>query len=123
MCYTFVGNFRGFHDDESGIYKYTWAAGTRPLLVDVFNYEDPHAHLHDERHWSHSGTKLIDLVDGHYFITVQAVNNVVFGGSLVTEVGHSTSHIVDTVPPDVHSVHGLKYDEDTHMLQLEYNTR
>jgi hypothetical protein len=115
-------NFQGFHDDESGIYKYAWCGGTAPLETDIFAYEDPHAHLHDERHWTHSGTKLVDLQDGHYFLTVQAVNNIVYGGSLVTDVGHSTPYIIDTVPPQVHDVHGLEYDEDTQILQLQYNT-
>lgn len=57
MCITFVTpvNFDGFHDDESGIYQYTWAVGQSVCSQDVVNFSDPHEFLHSAKHWTHNG--------------------------------------------------------------------
>lgn len=48
-------NFDGFHDDESGIYQYTWAVGKSVCSHDVVNFSDPHEFLHSAKHWTHNG--------------------------------------------------------------------
>lgn len=57
MCITFVTpvNFDGFHDDESGIYQYTWAVGQSVCSHNVVNFSDPHEFLHSAKHWTHNG--------------------------------------------------------------------
>lgn len=51
----FVVNFNGFHDDESGIYKYLWAGGKSVCSQDVVNFSDPHGFLHSDKHWTNNG--------------------------------------------------------------------
>lgn len=48
-------NFDGFHDDESGIYQYSWAVGQSVCSHDVVNFSDPHEFLHSAKHWTHNG--------------------------------------------------------------------
>ena len=100
---------------------YRWAVGTLPLKDDTFTYEDPHAGESPE-HWTYSGTKQLHLEDGRYYVSVQAINNVVFGGALVTTVSHSVPYVVDTVPPVIHSM-SAHYDDSTNLLILVYNIR
>ena len=118
-----LGNFRGFYDNEAGIFAYTWAAGKSVLSQDVVSYRDPHTHLPDPLHWTNAPVELVHLDDGKYYLTVQAVNDVGSGGSLVTTVGHSTPLLVDTVPPLVHGIRGLHFNETTTLLTLYYNVR
>ncbi|XP_062588035.1 uncharacterized protein LOC134249704 [Saccostrea cucullata] len=114
-------NFDGFHDDESGIYQYTWAAGRAVCYEDVVNFRDPHGFLHSSKHWTHSGyEKNMFLQDGKYFMTVQCLNNVVFGGSLVTTVCHTTPLTVDTTPPFFNSVGEIYFDEHFDLLGIYY---
>ncbi|XP_061188852.1 uncharacterized protein LOC133197029 [Saccostrea echinata] len=114
-------NFDGFHDDESGIYQYTWAAGRAVCYEDVVNFRDPHEFLHSSKHWTHSGyEKNMFLLDGKYFMTVQCLNNVVFGGSLVTTVCHSTPLTVDTTPPFFNGVEEIYFDEHFDILGIYY---
>ncbi|XP_061168902.1 uncharacterized protein LOC133178171 [Saccostrea echinata] len=114
-------NFDGFHDDESGIYQYTWAVGKSVCNQDVVIFSDPHEFLHSAKHWTHSGyEKDLFLQDGKYFMTVQCVNNVVFGGSLVTTVCHSIPLIVDTTPPFFNGVQQIYFDEHFDMLAIYY---
>eukprot|EP00118_Oscarella_pearsei_P018126 m.184105 g.184105 ORF g.184105 m.184105 type:complete len:5153 (+) comp39317_c0_seq2:47-15505(+) len=115
------GNFRGFYDNDAGISAYTWSAGRSVLSQDVLPYRDPHGHLPDQRHWTNAPIELLHLDDGAYFLTVQAVNDVDSGGSLVATVGHSTPLLVDTVPPLVHGIHGLHFNETSTLLTLDYN--
>ena len=42
-----IGNWDGFHDNETDLWAYTWAAGTKECTDDVVEYEDPHSHLAD----------------------------------------------------------------------------
>ena len=62
----------------------------------------------------------LQLPDGAYFASVQALNNVVFGGALVTTVCHSTPIIVDTSSPQLHLVEDIFYDEDFDLLAVYY---
>jgi hypothetical protein len=55
MLYLFAVNFDGFHDDETGIYQYTWAVGRSVCNQDVVNFSDPHKYLHSSKHWTNNG--------------------------------------------------------------------
>ena len=76
--YFFSANWDGFHDDETDLFGYTWAVGTRVCDEDVVDYEDPHSHLADRSYWSHQGyaTDLVLQSGGTYYTTVQALNDV-----------------------------------------------
>ena len=89
---------------------------------DVQPFEDPHSHLADSSYWTHQGvaTDLI-LADGTYYITVQALNKVVYGGALVTTVCHSTPLTIDTTPPLIHLVDNIFYDAYFDILAIYYN--
>ena len=50
-----VANWDGFHDDETGIFGYTWAVGTEVCMEDIHPHTDPHANLFDETEWTHTG--------------------------------------------------------------------
>ncbi|XP_046568758.1 uncharacterized protein LOC124277142 [Haliotis rubra] len=116
------GNCDGFHDDESGIWGYTWAAGTSVCGSDVVKFTDPHAQLQTRQDWTYTGLgKNLHLADGQYYITFQAINNVVHGGALVTTVCHSTPVTVDTTQPVVHEVGDLLFDEDFDILGVYFN--
>ncbi|XP_046580894.1 uncharacterized protein LOC124288421 [Haliotis rubra] len=118
----FTGNCDGFHDDESGIWGYTWAAGTSVCGSDVVKFTDPHAQLQTRQDWTYTGLgKNLHLADGQYYITFQAINNVVHGGALVTTVCHSTPVTVDTTQPVVHEVGDLLFDEDFDILGVYFN--
>ncbi|XP_070573748.1 uncharacterized protein [Ptychodera flava] len=117
-------NWDGFHDDETGIYGYTWTIGTEPCLDDIHPHKDPHAHFFDESEWTHIG--LADsfeeeLADGKYHVSVRAINKVDFGGPMATTVCHSISYTIDRSPPIVHEVTVLGYDEDDCIITATYN--
>ncbi|WAR20843.1 hypothetical protein MAR_014817 [Mya arenaria] len=115
-------NWKGFRDDESGIWGHTWAVGRNICSSDVINFENPYAHLTDKKFWTDSAFhKSIHLTDGRYYITVQALNGADLGGSLVTTVCHSTPFIVDTTPPIFQKVTDIIYDEDFDLIAIYYN--
>ncbi|WAQ98196.1 hypothetical protein MAR_022569, partial [Mya arenaria] len=117
-----TANWKGFHDDESGIWGYTWAVGRNTCSSDVIQFEDPYAHLTDKKFWTDSAFhKGIHLPDGPYYVTVQALNGAELGGSLVTTVCHSTPFIVDTTPPVFNKVTDIIYDEDFDLIAIYYN--
>ncbi|WAR20850.1 CRB-like protein [Mya arenaria] len=117
-----AANWKGFHDDESGIWGYTWAVGKNVCSSDVIKFENPYAHLTDKKFWTDSAFhKDIHLPDGPYYVTVQALNGADLGGSLVTTVCHSTPFIVDTTPPVFHKVTDIIYDEDFDLIAIYYN--
>lgn len=53
-------------------------------------------------------------------MTVQCLNNVVFGGSLVTTVCHSLPITVDTTPPFFDGVEQIYFDEHFDILGIYY---
>ena len=61
------------------------------------------------------------LKDGPYYVSVQALNSIVFGGALVTTVCHSNALIVDTTPPILNFVDNVFYDEDFDLLGIYYS--
>ncbi|XP_067664253.1 uncharacterized protein [Haliotis asinina] len=116
------GNWDGFHDNETDIYGYTWAAGTSVCSNNVVDYNDPHAKIPNRNEWTYSGlTSGLHLSDGPHYVTVQAVNNIIHGGALVTTVCHSTPLIVDTTPPIFNGIDDVFFDGDFELLGLYFN--
>ena len=73
---------------------------------DVISFRDPHRHHFSQQSWTNSAFDFVSplLSDGFYFITVQALNTIKFGGSLVTSVVHTTPYAVDTNPPVIYDI-------------------
>ncbi|OWF48074.1 Delta-like protein 1 [Mizuhopecten yessoensis] len=89
---------------------------------DIVKESDPHQHYSSEKYWTHSGyEKNLHLQDGPYFVTIRALNNVVFGGALVTTVCHSTPFTVDTTAPIFTKVLDIFYDEDFDLFAVYFN--
>nr|XP_006820036.1 PREDICTED: uncharacterized protein LOC102804939 [Saccoglossus kowalevskii] len=115
-------NWDGFMDDETGIYGYTWSVGVSKCLDNIHPHTDPHAHIYDESEWTHQGiASPLFLEDGHYFITVRAINGVEFGGPMATTVCHTTEYTIDSTPPFVYDVYEWEYDDVTCELFVNYN--
>ena len=73
----FSANWDGFHDNETGLWGYTWAAGTHTCDSDIVEFEDPHSHLADASYWNHQGyASGLSLPMGEYFVIVQSLNDV-----------------------------------------------
>ncbi|XP_078658229.1 uncharacterized protein LOC144903712 [Branchiostoma floridae x Branchiostoma belcheri] len=117
-----TANWDGFHDNETGIFGYTWTVGTSHCQDDVHPHKDPHSHLYGEDEWTHQGLAYpLDLADGFYHVSVRALNKIEFGGPLATTVCHSNPYVIDTTPPVVNHVELISYDENTYELIVEYN--
>ena len=117
-------NWRSFDDSETGIHGFTWCIGTSIGACDILPFTDPHARLDSRDSWTNTGlAPFEDLSDGIYFVTVQAVNNVEFGGPLATTVQHRTSYIVDTTPPILAGVEFVSYNSSTNQLTVVFNAR
>ncbi|KAK7496780.1 hypothetical protein BaRGS_00011989, partial [Batillaria attramentaria] len=115
-------NWNGFKDEECGIHGYTFAVGSTVCGTDVASFRDPHAHIHNPDDWHYTGlAKDLHLADGQYYVTVQAVNDVIHGGDLVTTVCHSAPFAVDTSPPLLNSVNEILFDETFRYLVVYYN--
>ena len=118
-----TANWNGFLDAESGIYAYTWCVGTSLGSCDILNQTDPHAHfgLSNRQAWTNTGlASSLDLTDGSYYISVQAINNIEYGGPLVTTVQHSTPYVIDTSPPTLTELESIEYNVSTNELRLSY---
>ncbi|KAL5013969.1 hypothetical protein ScPMuIL_008239 [Solemya velum] len=122
-----MANWDGFHDDETGIFGYSWAVGREPCDDMIHPHHDPHKHLFDESQWTHTGMihpipePYQILEDGKYYISVTALNKVQYGGPLSTTVCHSTPLSVDNSPPDIYKIFNIQYDETTFQLFVEYH--
>ncbi|XP_038050728.1 uncharacterized protein LOC119723897 [Patiria miniata] len=117
-----AANWDGFHDNETGIYGYTWSIGYAVCEDDVSIHIDPHAHLFDESEWTHEGLVVnVNLPDDAYFITVRALNKVEFGGPMALTVCHTTPLIVDNSPPIIYSIDGITYDSSIGRIGLQVN--
>ncbi|KAK7493737.1 hypothetical protein BaRGS_00015066 [Batillaria attramentaria] len=120
--YHVSANWDGFKDEECGIHGYTWAVGTTVCGTDVASFRDPHTSIPNPDDWTYTGlVKDLHLQDGRYYTTVQAVNDVLHGGDLVTTVCHSTPFVVDTSPPNMNSVEEFLFDESFRFLVVYYN--
>ncbi|XP_061197209.1 uncharacterized protein LOC133205414 [Saccostrea echinata] len=114
-------NFDSFLDKESGIFGYTWAVGRHICGTDISPFADPHAHLSSPKFWTNTGyARDVHLSDGQYYVTVQALNNVVHGGSLVTTVCHSVPLTVDTSPPEFKGLTDIIFDEDFNLMAIYF---
>ncbi|XP_070562332.1 uncharacterized protein [Ptychodera flava] len=116
-----AANWDGFKDDQTGIYGYTWSVGNDTCQEDIHQHDDPHAHIYYESEWTHEGVATMLLADGHYHISVRALNKVEFGGPMATTVCHTTLYTIDTTPPFVHEVYDWEYDDETCSLTVGYN--
>ena len=100
---------------------FTWAVGRQICGTHILDYNDPHDHLPSRSSWTNIGfEKGFHLIDGPYYISVQALNNAELGGSLVTTVCHSIPFHVDTSPPVFSGVTEIIYDEDFDMIAIYY---
>ena len=116
----------GWRDPESGLSQMLMAFGTSVCGTQTYNWSDPHAHLVSQEQWTNQGlahplTPPV-LPDGPYFATVQGLNQVVFGGTLVTTVCHAQPVVLDTTPPVMVAVLGVQFDADTKVLSAHYST-
>ena len=72
-------------------------------------------------YWTHQGSATdLSLPDGQYYVTVQALNSIVYGGALVTSVCHSTPITIDTSPPVLHLTEDIFYDEEFDIMGIYY---
>lgn len=65
---------------------------------------------------------MLYFLDGEYYITLRALNEVLYGGPLATTVCHTTPLTVDNSPPLVWEVYDIQYDEDTYNLTAKQNS-
>ncbi|XP_063447918.1 uncharacterized protein LOC134727466 [Mytilus trossulus] len=119
-------NWDGFNDNETGIFGYTWSVGTTVCGTDIATFSDPHAHLSSPKFWTNTGyARNLHLPDGPYYVTVQAINNVVHGGAMLTTVCHSTPITVDTTPPFFSrgvTDDDIVFDEDFNLMAMYFDT-
>ncbi|XP_052073991.1 uncharacterized protein LOC127711867 [Mytilus californianus] len=119
-------NWDGFNDNETGIFGYTWSVGTTVCGTDIATFSDPHAHLSSPKFWTNTGyARNLHLPDGPYYVTVQAINNVVHGGAMITTVCHSTPITVDTTPPFFSrgvTDDDIVFDEDFNLMAMYFDT-
>ncbi|VDI79784.1 Hypothetical predicted protein [Mytilus galloprovincialis] len=119
-------NWDGFIDRESGIMGYTVLIGLTECNYDIHVDHDPHIQLFDKSQWTHSAmispipAPYTRLPDGQYFVTVRALNDVKYGGPLVTTVCHSIPLTVDNSRPEIYDVYGIEYDEHLPLLKVSH---
>ena len=90
--------------------------------TDIVPYTNPYSHVSSKKFWTDSAFKKgLNLADGAYYVTVQALNGAELGGSLVTTVCHSTPFTVDTTPPEFNGVTEIIYDEDFDLIAIYYS--
>ncbi|XP_033121447.1 uncharacterized protein LOC117120538 [Anneissia japonica] len=117
-----ASNWDGIHDDETGIFGYTWAIGHYPCDDIIHHHHDPHAHLFDESEWTHIGlVNGLMLPDDNYYVTVRGLNKVEFGGPLSLSVCHSVPLVIDNTLPFVNDIFDIGYNEDTEEVSVSYN--
>ncbi|KAL8573311.1 hypothetical protein ACOMHN_032773 [Nucella lapillus] len=120
--YHAAANWVSFKDQECGLHGYAWSVGRSVCGKDVVSFVDPHASIPNPWDWTHTGlAKGLHLPDGPYYVSVQAVNDIIHGGDLVTTVCHSTPFVVDTTPPQFHAVQEFLFDESFRFLVVFYN--
>lgn len=60
------------------------------------------------------------LLEGAYYITVRATNQITYGGPLFTTVQHITPYMVDATPPTIDDVVDIEYNSSTNQLSVLY---
>ncbi|XP_071959997.1 uncharacterized protein [Antedon mediterranea] len=117
-----ASNWDGIHDDETGIFGYTWSIGHYPCDDIIHHHHDPHAHLFDESEWTHIGlVNGLMLPDYDYYITVRGLNKVEFGGPLSLTVCHSIPLVIDNTFPFVNDIFDIEYNEVLEEVSVSYN--
>ncbi|KAI8518956.1 hypothetical protein Bbelb_022130, partial [Branchiostoma belcheri] len=130
---TFISiSFDGIHDDETGIYGYSWCAGWEYCDCVIHPHHDPHDHLYDSSEWTHTGTiypvppapTVVNgiLPDRRYYLSIRAFNRVAHGGTMSLTVCHTSPYGIDNTPPVFHGITGVEFDIETNDLQISYNT-
>ena len=117
-------NWDGISDPESGIYSYGWCIGTSVGTCNIMPFTDPFpGYVNRHELWTSTGVAPFQtaLPDGTYYVSVQAINNVVYGGAMATIFEHSTPYVIDTSPPVVQFLpNGTAYDASSNQLSLTY---
>ncbi|XP_033105583.1 uncharacterized protein LOC117107873 isoform X2 [Anneissia japonica] len=117
-----ASNWDGIHDDETGIFGYTWAIGHHMCDDIIHHHHDPHAHLFDESEWTHIGlVNGLMLPDDEYYITVRGLNKVAFGGPLSLSICHSLPLVIDNTFPFINDIFDISYNEDLEEVSVSYN--
>lgn len=106
-----------------GIYAYAWYMDFEVCEDGVISPRDPHEHSTSPPADINQGRILRHFDDGSYFITTQALNQVIFGGSGVVTVCHSTPYTIDTSPPIIDSVILISYNSNTNLSVFFYKAR
>ncbi|GFR58918.1 protein jagged-2 [Elysia marginata] len=121
-------NWDGIHDDESGLRGFAFAVGTSICGEEIHPFHDPYKHLtpkDDDSQWSGIGVVELPegekLPDGKYYVTVRAINQVEYGGPLVTTFCHSTPLAIDNTPPIIYEIYNIKYDDVSYNLTADFN--
>ncbi|KAK3788402.1 hypothetical protein RRG08_044436, partial [Elysia crispata] len=121
-------NWDGIHDDESGLRGFSFAVGTSVCGDDIHPFHDPYKHLtpqDDDSQWSGIGVVELPegekLPDGRYYVTIRAINQVEYGGPLVTTICHSTPLAIDNTPPIIYEIYNIKYDDVSYNLTADFN--
>ncbi|KAI6655616.1 hypothetical protein LOD99_2114 [Oopsacas minuta] len=112
--------FHGFHDLESGIYAYTWYMDYEICEDNVITPRDPNEHSTTPLSDINQGRIFQHFDDGTYYVTVQALNKVILGGSGVLTVCHSTPYTIDTSPPVISRVILISYNSNTNLSIFVY---
>ena len=119
-----LANWDGISDPESGIFSYGWCIGTSVGSCNVMSFTDPFPNFVNRHElWTDMAAALFQtaLQDGTYYVSVQAINNVVYGGAMATIIEHSTPYVIDTSPPLVQLLtSGLGYNASLNQLSLTY---
>ena len=126
LFFLLSANWIAFTDRQSGIFAYTWCLGTFLGSCDLLAPVDPHAELGlaSPQSWTNTGLATFrNLSDGSYYLSVQAVSNVEYGGPLATTVQHSTPYVLDTSLPVLGAIEGLEYNATSDLLSFSYNAR
>ena len=106
-----------------GIFAYAWFMGFQTCAQSVVGPRDPNAASTSELSNINQGRILQHFDDGIYYVTVQALNQVIFGGSGVLSLCHSTEYVIDTTPPVIPNVTLISYRESTNISTFFYEAR
>lgn len=76
-------------------------------------------------YWTNTGlaTFTDELEDGDYYVTVDAINNAIYGGAMVTTIHHTTPYTLDTTPPVIQRLTVINYDIFNNILLLNISVR
>lgn len=105
---------------DIGIYAYAWFMDFDVCEEGVITPRDPHQHSTTPLANINQGRILRHFDDGIYYITVQALNQVILGGSGVLTVCHSTPYTIDTSSPVIYSVILFGYNSNTNLSIFSY---